>query len=229
METLAALYYQQVNAVCLLCLNQVWGERKVINKFVFVPVILNPNDFDYLLTRGDSQHRNYCRDSILERFDPLRGSSPTRKSVIQSPNLPATVSALSAIAENGADSVNCSYESPVTSKQLKTNLNTAVSTLTKLDSCDANSNEDYSQASSLTETFKTASSGDNVKVVSDSNVAINVGLHTKFVSFRQQGNDTMNVGLIHNTSNENMKTMEQDINEQTNLKMNAEEKVKQDR
>lgn len=42
-------------------------------------VILNPSDFDFLLSKGESTPRNQSRDSILERFDPLVG----RPSVIQ--------------------------------------------------------------------------------------------------------------------------------------------------
>lgn len=40
-------------------------------------MILNPSDFDFLLSKGDSTNNNYNRDSILERFDPLTGSRPS--------------------------------------------------------------------------------------------------------------------------------------------------------
>lgn len=40
-------------------------------------MILNPSDFDFLLSKGDSTNNNYSRDSILERFDPLTGSRPS--------------------------------------------------------------------------------------------------------------------------------------------------------
>lgn len=43
-------------------------------------MILNPSDFEFLLSKGETPKRNVCRDSILERFDPLAA----RKSVIHS-------------------------------------------------------------------------------------------------------------------------------------------------
>lgn len=48
--------------------------------FHVVAVILNPNDFDFLLSRGNSTGHINPRDSILERFDPILG----RKSVAPS-------------------------------------------------------------------------------------------------------------------------------------------------
>lgn len=43
-------------------------------------VILNPSDFEFLLSKGETPKRNVSRDSILERFDPLSA----RKSIIHS-------------------------------------------------------------------------------------------------------------------------------------------------
>lgn len=42
-----------------------------------IAVILNPNDFDFLLSRGNNPGHINPRDSILERFDPILG----RKSI----------------------------------------------------------------------------------------------------------------------------------------------------
>lgn len=41
-------------------------------------MILNPDDFDFLLSKGSASNKNINRDSILERFDPL-----SRKSIYQ--------------------------------------------------------------------------------------------------------------------------------------------------
>lgn len=48
--------------------------------FFVITVILNPNDFDFLLSKGNSTGHINPRDSILERFDPILG----RKSVVPS-------------------------------------------------------------------------------------------------------------------------------------------------
>lgn len=49
--------------------------------FLFSTVILNSNDFDFLLSKGSNSSELNPRDSILERFDPILG----RKSIVPTP------------------------------------------------------------------------------------------------------------------------------------------------
>lgn len=56
----------------------------IISNFTrfFFAVILNPNDFDFLLSRGNSSGQINPRDSILERFDPISGRKSVAPSVL---------------------------------------------------------------------------------------------------------------------------------------------------
>ncbi|XP_055314286.1 uncharacterized protein LOC129575221 [Sitodiplosis mosellana] len=181
-------------------------------------LILNSNDFDFLLSRGAPSGEINPRDSILERFDPILG----RKSIVPAPliNKAEPISAapsISTILEvdySITESVK-SNESLSSEKSPIANANAAVDdsgdneSIAKLESIeklDTNigGDGDNSQASSTTETYETASIGEPLKA-----------------------DVTMSVGLIHDLKMDNMKSLEQDKVE-PHLKMNDEHKVKQE-
>ena len=113
--------------------------------FLFISVILNPSDFEFLLSKGDSSINNQCRNSILERFDPLLGP---RTSFIQ-PSTQHTKFLTIAEADYSVDT---------------THINDSNATLllgdTKLDSIHSNCGDD-SRTSSSSETYVTASIEDH--------------------------------------------------------------------
>lgn len=53
-------------------------------------MILNSSDFEFLLSKGETPKRNVCRDSILERFDPLSSRKSVIHSIPSGPRLPQT-------------------------------------------------------------------------------------------------------------------------------------------
>lgn len=130
--------------------------------FHLFSVILNPSDFDFLLSKGDSIANNYARDSILERFDPLS----SRKSVIQ---VQPVATKFSIIKESDCNITTESTqfnESEVTSSHHNSTLNQGNTidanktvSIGKLDSRETftNSCGGESQTSSSSETYVTAS------------------------------------------------------------------------
>lgn len=195
----------------------------VISLFArFFAVILNPNDFDFLLSRGNSSGHINPRDSILERFDPILGrvsvvpsvlinrlepsvatTPPTITTTNASPAAVAvsaeaaapiiTSHSISTIKEvdsflesspvsNRADDQLISIkQSPVTNQSAPTinerknsssskSANTIVNKLASAEktehsnSLSIGGDGDYSQASSTTETYETASIGEPQKV-----------------------------------------------------------------
>lgn len=150
--------------------------------FVSFAVILNSNDFDFLLSRGAPSGQINPRDSILERFDPISG----RKSIVLAPLInkvePISIAAapsVSTILE--ADNSICesvkSNESLVStdkSPTAQTNVvineigdNEQIAKLESIEKFEANigGDGDNSQASSTTETYETASIGEPLKVI----------------------------------------------------------------
>lgn len=142
-------------------------------------VILNPTDFDFLLSKGTSGQQVNPRDSILERFDPISG----RKSIhapsnpVKTDSVPTPLIASIPEADNSAiDSTNGDVDTSLVNIEVKTNLidsqfinTTFDDPIVKLDSSDTiDLNQlvdgDNSQASSTTETYETASSGEPPKV-----------------------------------------------------------------
>lgn len=147
-------------------------------------VILNSNDFDFLLSRGCNSGEKNPRDSILERFDPISG----RKSIVLAPLInkiePVSIAAapsISTILE--VDSITepttiGANESLVSLKQspVKAANEATINELgdnkqiEKLDTNDQfdqsiSGEGDHSQASSTTETYETASIGEPLKVI----------------------------------------------------------------
>lgn len=155
----------------------------MFSSFFSFAVILNPNDFDFLLSRGCNNGQVNPRDSILERFDPISG----RKSVIPSsvvinrPDVATVSQPCSTIFE--IDSVNetsevCASETLISLKQSPIIKSSASSinergdneSIVKLESSDKTENSigvdgDHSLASSTTETYDTASTGEPIKVI----------------------------------------------------------------
>lgn len=128
-----------------------------------ISVILNSTDFDFLLSKGASNSgQNIPRDSILERFDPIS----RRKSIINVPSLKSDATAtklVPTILETSiAESTSSDGHEPLLPTQNSDNI-IDLNTSTKLDQNNSGDG-DYSQASSTTETYETASIGDPLKV-----------------------------------------------------------------
>ncbi|XP_031639395.1 uncharacterized protein LOC116351438 isoform X2 [Contarinia nasturtii] len=185
------------------------------DEFQTAGLILNSNDFDFLLSRGCNSGPNNPRDSILERFDPILGRKSIAPSFAICKTEPVSLivaPSVSTICE--VDSVNETLVSEIQSPDVKPNetLNETsnneqvakLESIEKLDTSNTGGDEDNSEASSTTETYETASFGEQLKA-----------------------DVTMNVGLIHELKMDNMKSTEQD-KEEPNLKMNDEHKVKQE-
>lgn len=150
---------------------------------------MNSNDFDFLLTKGNSPGNYLCRDSILEKFDPITG----RKSIITAP-LPSSSKSASSTNDSlqsipntslftTIEEADCSITEatnasgfadlisvPQPSKPLNTTVVVAtpkhVEPIARLDTTQIltldshnSSGGDNSQASSTTETYETASIG----------------------------------------------------------------------
>lgn len=147
-------------------------------------VILNSNDFDFLLSRGNSSGQINPRDSILERFDPISG----RKSIVPTPLIinktePAPVTAnISTILEvesineisriDPDKSIEVVQQTPIINLNVTVNESGDNENLAKLESGEnfeqINVGDgDNSQASSTTETYETASIGEPLKVINN--------------------------------------------------------------
>lgn len=129
----------------------------------FVLVILNSTDFDFLLSKGTpNSGQNNPRDSILERFDPILG----RRSIINPPSVKTDATTTKfepTILETSiAESTSSDGNEPLLPIQ-DTDKIVELNTSTKLDQNNSGDG-DYSQASSTTETYETASIGDPLKV-----------------------------------------------------------------
>lgn len=142
-------------------------------------VILNPNDFDFLLSRGTPSGQVNPRDSILERFDPISG----RKSIVYAPlgNKTEPIAAFSSIStilevDNSISESVKSNDSLVLEKSPVAKANETVDEsgdnkpIAKLESIEKvdtilGGDGDNSQASSTTETYETASIGEPLKVI----------------------------------------------------------------
>lgn len=112
-------------------------------------MILNPSDFDFLLSKGDPTNRHQPRDSLLERFDPLSA----RKSIA-----PQQLSKkIESIVENHSFS-----------EELLPGINENTECLIKLDSIEKTNiehqqqqqHEPRSESPSISESYVTASLGD---------------------------------------------------------------------
>lgn len=140
---------------------------------------MNPTDFDFLLSKGTSGQQINPRDSILERFDPISGriSTALPTNPVKADLLPATLIPTIQEADNSAiDSTNGDVDASLVNLEVKTNLidtqfisTTFDEPIVKLDSSDTIdlnqlADGDNSQASSTTETYETASSGEPTKV-----------------------------------------------------------------
>lgn len=146
-----------------------------------VTVILNPNDFDFLLSRGCNSGQPNPRDSILERFDPISG----RKSIVPAPLInrsePTTIPAAASISTilevdsicesspvRANDQLISIQNSPALTSTVdergdnETTVKLELSEKTELSICGEGDN---SQASSTTETYETASTGEPLKVI----------------------------------------------------------------
>lgn len=108
-------------------------------------MILNPSDFDFLLSKGDPSNRHQPRDSILERFDPLS----SRKSI-------APPKKIVAIEESHSFSES-SFDVPHEAQSSDSNI---AECLVKLDSSNKSDTELHSESSSVSESYVTASLGD---------------------------------------------------------------------
>lgn len=144
-------------------------------------VILNPNDFDFLLSRGCNSDQKFARDSILERFDPIIG----RRSIVPTPLIPksepvsiATPPSVNTILEvdttiepatiESNESSNLPEESPVVT--LNVDECSDNEQITKPESTEelepSNCGDgNISQASSETESYETASSDEQLEVI----------------------------------------------------------------
>lgn len=110
-------------------------------------MILNPSDFDFLLSKGDPSNRHQPRDSILERFDPLS----SRKSIAPQPQ-----KKIAAIEESHSFSES-SFDVTHEAQSSDTNI---AECLVKLDSSDKADTELHSEPSSVSESYVTASLGE---------------------------------------------------------------------
>lgn len=148
-------------------------------------VILNSNDFDFLLSRGAPSGQTNPRDSILERFDPILG----RKSIIPAP-LVNKVESISIVAApsvstilevdnsttesvNSNESLVSAEKSPVAQPNVAINEsvgdNKQIAKLESTEKLESNisGDGDNSLASSTTETYETASIGEPLKVITN--------------------------------------------------------------
>lgn len=204
---------------------------------LFLIVILNPADFDFLLSKGDpTSHAAKCRDSLLERFDPLLGP---RHSILPPPpqSLIANANKQFSIIEE-ADSLNDSaaaaIESPVLQHTFKVpkepkELKAAVvdkgiaglkEKVTKLDSDPSplghlDEDSQPTSTSSSSETYATAPTELTNSVSRDAMHAFvfwKWWFTIKLIFSLQIGKDnettTMSVGLIQDMNNENMKSLD---------------------
>lgn len=147
---------------------------------MFLTVILNSNDFDFLLSRGSNTGQNNPRDSILERFDPISGRKSIVTPIIKPDQIPVSLSpSISTILE--VDSINETLiepaESVVSVKQVPVSESNVTVTergdneeFVKLESSEHLKRSfvgdgDCSQASSSSETYETASVGEPLKVI----------------------------------------------------------------
>lgn len=164
-------------------------------------IILNPSDFDYLLSRGDSSGSLNSRNSILERFDPL-----SRQSILPVP-VSSTANAVQkrfAIIEenetlNGDQTLISAGDSihvPKSTDNIKLD-----SQSSSLENC-----SDSHTTSSSSETYATAPIEPSPT------------------------NITMNADLIHEMNNDNMKTLEivSKEHEKPSFKMSEEKMGKND-
>lgn len=152
-----------ISAVCYFCQLNL-NVNYFFFSFRFVSVILNSTDFDFLLSKGaPNSGQNNPRDSILERFDPISG----RKSFINLPSSlksDATTTKLvptileTSIAESTSSDGNEPLL-PIQDGEKIIDFNTSI----KLDQNNSGDG-DYSQASSITETYEIASIEDPLKV-----------------------------------------------------------------
>lgn len=157
-----------------------------------IAVILNPNDFDFLLSKGTGSQQINPRDSILERFDPISGrksivlpSSSVKGDLLPTPTISTIPEAEcsttdSTINESDAsliitDVKSSLFDIPFNSNSSSNNKKVEIKRspfdeqIVKLDSSDTFDTSqlgdgDHSQASSTTETYETASSGEPYKV-----------------------------------------------------------------
>lgn len=151
--------------------------------FFLVAVILNPNDFDFLLSRGCNSGQINPRDSILERFDPISGrksiipASLTNRSEPASIAVSPTVSTIlevDSVSESspvrGSDLLISISKTPTIQLSASINDRGDNKPIVKLDSSDKTEHSisgegDNSLASSTTETYETASIGEPLKVI----------------------------------------------------------------
>lgn len=177
-------------------------------------MILNPSDFDFLLSKGEpSSALNNCRDSILERFDPLSG----RVSVL--PTLPvSTVAAISTAGnykpiaatqfsiieeqESANETLTGTLNDTLICKRQSIDIHQLNGTKTlnaKLDS--KSSSLDHLDDDSQYTTIETSSSTETSETYATAPIEPNP-IDTPKI------NTTMSVGLIQDMNNENMKTLE---------------------
>lgn len=135
-------------------------------------MILNPSDFDFLLTKGDSTKNNYNRDSILEKFDPLTGSRTSLlPNQLPAPKFQPILERSSTESfDSSTETVEQKSEAPITNTTAGTTepdlvnnskVNVTLDSPKKLDiSCG-----DESRSSSASESYVTASIGEPLKKV----------------------------------------------------------------
>lgn len=174
-------------------------------------MILNPSDFDYLLSRGDSSGSTNSRDSILERFDPLSRQSILPSTILSAGN--AVQKRFAAIEEQNSsnDTDTSVVDQPLISTRVSP-INAAVAKNKKNIKLDSQSSSldncsDSQTTSSSSETYATAPI--EPSPVSEMEMWLQErNLLTKQILIQFQTNTTMSVDLIQDMNNDNMKTLE---------------------
>lgn len=146
---------------------------------------MNPNDFDFLLSKGNAPGHLLPRNSILERFDPISGRKSVSPQVVKTdiytvaanPSV-STIFEVDSIIESPSASDQPSIislsDTPVKKANASIETRRICDKTVKLDSSEqidlSNGGDgDHSLTSSTTETYETASIGEPLKVI---NIAI---------------------------------------------------------
>lgn len=192
--------------------NKEFCDIKVIYLIIFLAVILNQSDFDFLLTKGDPSNRHQPRDSILERFDPLSD----RKSIAPQHLLRK----IDSIAEVDSFSKSICSGDSAEGELIE---NSKSECLIKLDSSEKVEIEINSD-SSVSESYVTASIGDSKSRKVRPKHIIHDICYSYLINFIfiSKGDDEMSTEIIGSVSNDESKTIENGINPQ--IKMSNENK-----